>query len=300
MLTPFGVALRKIRLDRDLKLLDLAEKLGKTSSFISAVETGTKSIPDNYVESIVNALNLSPGEAKELRKAADQTKTVVNVDGLTGSNRELVAAFARQLDSIDEESLEEMKKKFLQSIDGEVPFQRKRRGIAVNAASVKSIREFANKVRSTFLKDSRIDFPIIDILEFALPKIFKDFHLIIADHHTMGKDEGRVVAGKDWIMLREDVYEGACRGDGRSRFTACHELGHYFLHRNVVLARTRDESEPIYRDSEWQADTFAGALLMSTRHLSEFENEIDASYQCGMTQAAARVMWSKYKKEGII
>ena len=121
MLTPFGIALRKIRLDRSLRLLDLAKELNLTSSFVSAIETGVKPIPKDYVISIVNSLHLSPEEESELQKAADRTKTNISVDNLNANNRELVAAFARQIDNIEPDYLEEIRKKFLQSISGEVP-----------------------------------------------------------------------------------------------------------------------------------------------------------------------------------
>ena len=121
MLTPFGIALRKIRLDRSLRLLDLAKELNLTSSFVSAIETGVKPIPKDYVILIVNSLHLSPEEESELQKAADRTKTNISVDNLNANNRELVAAFARQIDNIEPDYLEEIRKKFLQSISGEVP-----------------------------------------------------------------------------------------------------------------------------------------------------------------------------------
>ena len=42
MITPFGIATRKFRLDKGLRLLDLAQRLKLSSSFVSAVETGKK------------------------------------------------------------------------------------------------------------------------------------------------------------------------------------------------------------------------------------------------------------------
>lgn len=64
--------------------------------------------------------------------------------------------------------------------------------------------------------------------------------------------------------------------EGRYRFTLAHELGHWELHRHHFLASARqpslfgEEAEPsiVCRTStrkepmEWQADTFAGYLLM--------------------------------------
>ena len=42
MITPFGKYLRKLRIDHDEKLKDMAAKLGVTGSYLSAVEIGKR------------------------------------------------------------------------------------------------------------------------------------------------------------------------------------------------------------------------------------------------------------------
>ena len=133
MITPFGIVTRKLRLDKGLRLLDLAKKLNLSSSFISAVETGKKPIPAGYVDSVVKALGLTQAEALELQRAADRSKTAVDIDGLQGSQRELVAAFARKLHDLPPEFLEEIKKQVFKSTAGDIPFKRKRKGLLVAA-----------------------------------------------------------------------------------------------------------------------------------------------------------------------
>lgn len=78
------------------------------------------------------------------------------------------------------------------------------------------------------------------------------------------------------IVLGQDIYEGLDQPgdlifDGRSRFTAAHELGHMVLHgeqlrnirfRNHEAAMAFKEDIPAYRNCEWQANAFAAALLM--------------------------------------
>jgi transcriptional regulator with XRE-family HTH domain len=299
MITPFGIETRKLRLDKGLRLMDMAEKLDLSSSFISAVETGKKPIPAGYVYSVVRVLGLTPAEADELQKAADRSKAVVDVDGLRGSQRELVAAFARKVDVLPPEFLEEIKKRVFKSTADEIPFKRKRKGLLVDAASTRALWDVAERVRSLFVHDDEIFLPIMDVLEFRLPTVEEGFYLDVCSHSEMGSEEGLVIAGSNCIKLRQDVYEGAWQDVGRHRFTACHELCHYILHRQVAFPRMRDDSHPIYRDAEWQADTFAGGLLMSRRHLAALGSAENAVPKCGMTALAASVMWSKYQKEGI-
>ncbi len=300
MLTPFGIALRKLRLDKGLRLLDLADKLGQSSAFVSAVETGRKPIPARYVEQVVQALSLNHQEARQLQSAADQVRTEVRVDQLGANQRELVAAFARQVDSMSPEEIARLRKQFMPSMSGEIPFRRNRAGMLVAPASKKVLGEFAQAVRSLFVGPDRIDFPIMEVIEVKLQSIVPEYYLEVCDRALMGPDEGRVLAGGSCIMLREDVYELAWRGHGRARYTACHELAHFLMHRQVVMARAREDHQPIYRDAEWQADEFAGRLLMSSRHLGSFADAGDAAKQCGMSPEAARVMMNKYQKEGAV
>jgi transcriptional regulator with XRE-family HTH domain len=295
MLTPFGVSLRKIRLDRGLRLLDLANKLGQTSSFVSAVETGRKPIPRGYIAAIKRVLQLSPPEEEILHRAADRTRSEIDVDNLSVDQREIVAAFARKLDELPPDIVEEIKKFVFRSANEDTSFRRKRKGILVAPASTRILRELAEQVRSAFVREDQTRFPIMDVLEFRLPKVLNDFYLDVCSPEEMGQDEGRVIAGSNCIKLRQDVYERAWNESGRDRFTACHELGHFLLHRRVTLARVRDDNHPVYRDAEWQADTFAGALLLSSRHLNSFTDHHDAAAKCGMTSWAASVMWAKYQ-----
>jgi transcriptional regulator with XRE-family HTH domain len=299
MLTPYGVAARKLRLDRGLRLLDLADALGVTDTFVSAVETGKKPIPKDFVAKVSKAIGLSPTEERELERAADRTRQEVSVAPLSGEKRELVAEFARRIDSLPPDLLRRVKRAVYRS-SAERPFERVRPGLLVPPMSTATLRQFAEAVRTALSEDEETAIPIMDILEFRLPQIMDGFHIQIESQAEMGPEEGRMAAGANSIVFREDVYRAAWRDDGRARFTACHELAHFLLHREIRMARARGDGHPVYRDSEWQADTFAGTLLMSPRHLKQFQSIDDAARRCKMTPHAAGVMWFKYRKEGLL
>ncbi|WP_342711284.1 ImmA/IrrE family metallo-endopeptidase [Bradyrhizobium sp. B124] len=296
-LTPFGVTARKLRLEKGMRLLDLAARTKLSVAFLSAVETGKKPIPDGHVRAVGVAMDLTAEQLAELRRAADRTRKTVKIERLPEDQRELVAAFARRIDSVPADLMAKLKKVVLKSVSGEQPFQRKRRGIIVPPMSTPALRDFADKVRTAFVEDDHVEFPIMDVLEFRLGQVFDGFFIDVRDRESMGDDEGRVIGGTMGLALREDVYCGAWEGNGRDRFTACHELAHFLLHRTITMARTREDTDEIYRDAEWQADTFAGTLLMSPRHLPLFSDSEDAANQCGMTGFAAKVMWAKYRSE---
>jgi hypothetical protein len=299
-LTPFGIAVRKLRLDRAMRLLDMAKAADRSVAFLSAVETGRKPIPDGFVAHLGRSLLLDADEIRALRVAADQTRKEVRVESLSHEDRELVAAFARRLDDVPEHIKQALRKVVLKSVDEETPFKRSRRGMYVPPMSTRTLRGVAEQIRDIFVEPGQVEFPIMDVLEFRFSQLVPDFVFDVQDREAMGHDEGRVLAGSNTLILRQDIYEGAWNGVGRDRFTACHELAHYVLHRQVGFSRTRDDSDKIYCDAEWQADTFAGTLLMSPRHLRALSGPDAAAEACRMTPAAARVMWSKYQSEGLV
>lgn len=299
MLTPFGVAARTFRLEKGLRLLDVAEALGVTASYLSAVETGRKPLPDGFADQVARIMGLDAAETEKLKVSEDRTKKEVRLDKMPESQRALVAAFARRVDDLPADLAADLKK-FLsfKSQDGEVPFHRKRRGLLVPPMSNKGIRELAGEVRRVFVTDEDLAFPVMGVLEFGIPKLLDSFYLHVADRDELGDDEGRVVANENAIYLRRDVYEAAWANDGRARFTACHELAHYMMHRQVTFARQREDSHPIYQDSEWQADSFAGALLLPEHHAKRVRSVSQAASDFGMTMHAVKVMLGKYAKGG--
>ncbi len=99
MLTPFGKEIRKIRIDNDMKLSEMAEKIDVTPTFLTAVETGRKSVPRNFPERVVRALGGDQAMMDVLTSAAELSRNVYKVVTGRGSNdrdREVAALFARQ------------------------------------------------------------------------------------------------------------------------------------------------------------------------------------------------------------
>lgn len=132
-------------------------------------------------------------------------------------------------------------------------------------------------------------FPIAQVLEFVMPLAFPGFNLEVADQQQMGPNHGLTIPAENVIRLREDVYDGLVEGRGRDRFTAAHELGHYLMHRDVPIQFHRAGQLKPYRDSEWQANSFAGALLMPTDKLVQCKSLDEVVERFQVTRDAARV-----------
>lgn len=72
MLNTFGKYLRKLRIDRGELTKEMADKLGVTASYISAVETGKRAIPSLWVGKIAELYDLNDDQKAELAAAASQ------------------------------------------------------------------------------------------------------------------------------------------------------------------------------------------------------------------------------------
>lgn len=142
---------------------------------------------------------------------------------------------------------------------------------------------------------------IVDVLDQCLYKHMDGYSFEVLEAHEMGSNEGLSLPDERRIFLRDDVYTRACDGNGRDRQTGAHELGHLVLHTGVGLSRAVHKSSiPTYRNSEWQAETFAGELLAPPSAARQCGDARALSKLCGISLAAASVQWSQYQKEGLL
>lgn len=117
MLTPFGKKIRKLRIDHVVTMKAMADALGLSSAFLSAVETGRKAIPENLIGQVADYFRLDAAGREELRELATQSVTDVKVS-LTGANdrsRELAVMFARRFEELDTAEVE----KLIQTLRGD-------------------------------------------------------------------------------------------------------------------------------------------------------------------------------------
>lgn len=93
MVTDFGKFCRKLRIDNDEFLKDMAGKIGVTSSYLSAVEQGKRKMPSEWAKKITGAYALTDSQQRELftlttldeltdkeKKALEEAMTVLWLD----------------------------------------------------------------------------------------------------------------------------------------------------------------------------------------------------------------------------
>ena len=102
-LTPFGEAVRVLRMRFDLSLKAMAEHMKISSSHLSGIEYGEKRLSEKHIDSAISFIagKATAAEIATLRKAAEQSKDLVHTGHLTPDARGLVAAFARRLQEGD-------------------------------------------------------------------------------------------------------------------------------------------------------------------------------------------------------
>ncbi|MBQ9551575.1 MAG: helix-turn-helix transcriptional regulator [Clostridia bacterium] len=110
MITSVGRFLRKLRIDRGEILRDMANRLGVSSAFLSAVENGKKKVPDTWISKLGKYYSLSAAQIEELKTAIIESSDTVelNIRNASPANRQLAVSFARQFDELDEETAQKL------------------------------------------------------------------------------------------------------------------------------------------------------------------------------------------------
>ena len=107
MLTAFGIALRKLRLDCGEILKNMADKLEISSSYLSAIEVGKRNIPEDFIGRLSDLYCLEPEKVQKLEdaKLKSQTEIAFGLGDASFSKRETALLFARKFDDLDEDTM---------------------------------------------------------------------------------------------------------------------------------------------------------------------------------------------------
>lgn len=110
MLTAFGKFCRKLRIDKGDLLKDMANSLGVSAAYLSAVEVGKRNVPEDWVSRIAEIYGLAENELNEMKEAYEQTITQVKIDlsGDSPNRRQTAMVFAREFKEFDDEGLAEL------------------------------------------------------------------------------------------------------------------------------------------------------------------------------------------------
>ena len=109
MVNNFGKFCRKLRIDRNELLYDMAGKLGVSSAFLSKVENGKKKPPEEWKDILIQEYDLDQKQIKELNQYMYEAQNYNNIDisYMNDSDRMMMLSFARKFNSIDKNKLKE-------------------------------------------------------------------------------------------------------------------------------------------------------------------------------------------------
>jgi HTH-type transcriptional regulator, competence development regulator len=110
-LTPFGKAVRILRVEKGETQFNVAEALDVSIAFWSAIETGKKNVPNDLLNKVISHFKLADAEAEKLRRLswASQQDVKINMQNMTDRSRELVVGFARKFSTLDEEKQQKLR-----------------------------------------------------------------------------------------------------------------------------------------------------------------------------------------------
>lgn len=110
-MTPFGERMRKLRAERGVTLKDMAEALGVSSAYLSALEHGKRGRPGwHLIQRILAYFNIIWDEAEDVVRLARVSHPRITIDtsGLTPKATELANRLADEIGKIDPATLDEM------------------------------------------------------------------------------------------------------------------------------------------------------------------------------------------------
>ena len=166
--------------------------------------------------------------------------------------------------------------------------------VSAEPLSRKRIRNITMELRNIVGYEKEPFFPIVHFIEWVIadPDGGVDFEILTKEE--MRNMYGTTNTGSNVMRIREDVYNGAVKGNPRDRFTLCHELGHYILHQPNNISYARGDI-PVYRNPEWQANVFA-AELMAPYNLVKNMSINEIMNRCGMSRQAASIQYKECRK----
>lgn len=118
--TSFGKELRKMMIDSDESLIDLAKVLNVTIPFVSSVLNGNKNVPSSWFDIIENHYDLNKKEIENLKILAEESKNSIKFDlsNCNNNQRGLAVQLQRNLSNLDDEDIEKIKEILKGEIDG--------------------------------------------------------------------------------------------------------------------------------------------------------------------------------------
>ena len=166
--------------------------------------------------------------------------------------------------------------------------------IKTNPLSVKDISLIASNTRKKYNIDLDQAFPILEYLDYLFSEGLLSIQLLDDNDPYLDKNTPAIYNAKDnFIYIKESVLEEVENGNYRSTFTLAHELFHYLQHQVLGFEFVEVEDRKTYEDPEWQANEFAGELLVPKAYLDLDDNDLVNRFKVTMECVLTRKVKNK-------
>ncbi|MHB2168306.1 helix-turn-helix domain-containing protein [Alsobacter sp. R-9] len=108
-MTPFGARLRQLRAERGVSLKEMAEEIGVSPTYLSALEHGRRGRPNwGFVQRVIQYFNVIWDDAEELQRLADVShpRIVIDTAGLSPRATLLANRLARGIGTLSADEIE--------------------------------------------------------------------------------------------------------------------------------------------------------------------------------------------------
>ncbi|MBV5337482.1 MAG: helix-turn-helix domain-containing protein [Deltaproteobacteria bacterium] len=104
MITQLGKELKKLRIDLGVTLMGLSELVDLSPAFLSAIETGRKRVPDNFLDTLAAKIPVVAKEREKYEVLINQARKEVRMPLDTANYQDAMLAteFARRFGSLSE------------------------------------------------------------------------------------------------------------------------------------------------------------------------------------------------------
>lgn len=110
-MTPFGDRMRKLRAERGVTLKEMADAIGVSSAYLSALEHGKRGRPGwHLIQRILTFFNIIWDEAEEVVRLAriSHPRITIDTSGLNPKATELANRLADDISKLDPAMLDEL------------------------------------------------------------------------------------------------------------------------------------------------------------------------------------------------
>jgi len=142
--------------------------------------------------------------------------------------------------------------------------------IKTNPLSINNIKTLAKEIRKLYNVKLSEPFPIMEFLDSLVDK--NKLTIQVLDNNDPYLDEKTLALYNptdNFIYMKESVLEEYDNKIYRANFTLAHELFHFLQAQVLNFSFEEVEKCEAYEEAEWQANEFAGELLLPYEYIND-------------------------------